>query len=217
LNDTMATVELAKKAASWGADGLMAVTPYYNKPTQEGIFRHFEAVSNATALPIMVYNNPMRTAQNISAQTIKRLAELPRVTSLKESPSNFSQINDLVQEGLTELPDFTLMSGDDLFALPMMALGAKGVVSVASNLIPSAVKELIDTIASGDFERARFLNGELVPLFSSLFVESNPAPLKYAMNQMGLEAGPCRLPLAPLEEKSKLIIDQALSTMAELV
>lgn len=195
---TARTIEETVLAEKLGADGVMIVTPYYNKPTQEGIFRHFEAISKETSLPICVYNNQPRTAQNIETATLKRIAALPNITSVKEASGNVNQMSDVIHYITKEYPHFRVLSGDDALTLPLMALGGHGILSVVSNLVPGAIKELVDACASNNFPQARSIHDKLIPLFKAAFIETNPIPIKAAMIECGMAAGPCRLPLCDL-------------------
>lgn len=192
---TLQTIEKTKKAKDLGADVALIVTPYYNKPTQEGIYRHFEAISQQTNIPIVVYNIAGRTCSNVETATLKRIAELPNVVGVKESSGSISQASDVVGQLSNKSKAFSVLSGDDEFTLPMMALGATGVVSVVSNLVPAKVVALIEAALKGDFQLARQLHYELLPLFKGAFLETNPVPIKTAMNMCSLPAGSCRLPL----------------------
>lgn len=195
---TTQTIENTKVAEKMGAQMAMVVTPYYNKPTQEGIYRHFIAVAEATTLPIVIYNIQGRTGQNIQTETLKRLAEHPRIVAVKEASGSMNQVSDVIEVVVSMRPDFRVLSGDDLNTLTLMALGGHGVISVASNMIPKQVKELVTALEEADFERGRQMHYLLMPLFRSLFIETNPMPLKAAMNYVGMPAGPCRLPLCDL-------------------
>lgn len=188
---THTTIEATQQAQALGADGVLVVTPYYNKPTQEGMYRHFEALHQATNLPIIIYNIQGRTGQNMSTDCLKRLAQLPRIVAVKEASGNINQI----MEVLEALPNFTVLSGDDALTLPVMALGGHGIISVVSNLVPTQMRDLVKACANEDYKAARALHFELLPLFRGAFLETNPSPIKALMNRAGMAAGPCRLPL----------------------
>jgi 4-hydroxy-tetrahydrodipicolinate synthase len=210
---TRQTIEKTKKAKDLGADTALVVTPYYIKPTQEGIFRHFEALTRAVDLPILIYNIPGRCGTNIETKTLLRIAELPNICGVKESSENVCQAGDVYQTILSKYPDFTLLSGDDNLTLPMMALGAQGVVSIMSNLIPKQMKQMVDAALANDFESARALHFALLPLFKAAFIETNPIPIKAAMNLCKRPAGPCRLPLYEMSPANLETLTQLLLTM----
>lgn len=195
---TATTIDNALWAEEQGADALLVVAPYYNKPTQEGIYCHFEKLSLHTKLPFFVYNIPSRTGVNIEVETMKKLAQLPRFVGLKESPAHFSQVLDITNTPLS----YSLLAGDDLLTLPMMALGAQGVISVVSNLYPKKMKQLVDAALKQDFLNARLHHLELYPVMKALICETNPIPIKAALTYCNLPAGPPRLPLTPLSLKN---------------
>jgi 4-hydroxy-tetrahydrodipicolinate synthase len=195
-NSTDRAKRLAAAAAAEGADGLLLVTPYYNKPSQEGMFRHYEEVAVAAGgLPVVLYNVPSRTGTNLRADTVLRLAELEPVIGVKEASGDLEQITTI----LRDRPEgFLVLAGDDAIALPMMALGAEGVVSVAANEVPARMKELVRSCLTGDFERARELHYQLLALMRVNFIESNPGPVKAALHMMGRMSPRVRGPLAPM-------------------
>ncbi len=205
-NCTATTIENAKMAEDAGADSLLVVTPYYNKPTQEGIFRHFEAVSKATNLPIIVYNIKGRSAVNIETATMQRLSNLPSIVAVKESSGDIQQISDVIEKIQSKNGNFAVLSGDDGLTLPAMALGARGVISVVSNLIPKEVVALVSAALAGDFELARKMHFQLSSIFKVLFIESNPAPVKCALNLCDVPVGGLRLPLCQLSRESEEIL-----------
>ena len=174
----------------------MQVAPYYNKPTQEGLYRHFATIAERTALPISLYNIPGRPAVTISAETIARLADLPNLVGVKESTRSMNLASDI--KGICG-EEFAILSGDDPMTLPMMALGGHGVISVASNVAPAAVSDMVRALLEGDWERGRELHYELLPLFRALFVETNPIPVKTASSILGLCSDEMRLPMIPLQ------------------
>jgi len=208
-NNTADTQRLAKEFADLGVDGLLLVAPYYNRPTQEGMFQHFKVVAQSVSLPVVLYNIPGRTASNLEVSTVQRLCEIMNIVGLKESSGNFSQIMRLIE---TVGRRISIVSGDDPLTLPIMALGGRGVISVASNLVPEEMSRLVDEALSGNFQEARELHYRLLPLFDALFVETNPAPLKMAMSMLRLPAGTVRLPLVPVSQenthKIKRVLDQ---------
>lgn len=197
-NATQVSIENTTRAKDLGADIALVVAPYYNKPTQEGIYRHFEALTHAVDLPVIVYNIPGRTGVNIETPTLLKMAQLPHIIGVKESSGNLDQAADILCNTLKNNPDFSVLSGDDAATLPMMALGADGVISVVSNLVPSSMVALVNAALCGDYGAARALHHELLPLCRAAFLETNPAPIKEAMNVCGLPAGTCRLPLCEM-------------------
>jgi 4-hydroxy-tetrahydrodipicolinate synthase len=206
---TKTTIQNAKLAKKIGADSLLIVTPYYNRPPQEGIFRHFEAVCNEVDLPICVYNIASRTGQNIEPATLARIAELPNICSVKESSGNLLQMSDIIQRICLNKPDFSIVSGDDSFTLPLMAIGGHGLISVIGNLTPSHMKQLIEA-AKDDIQKAQKINHQLKPLISASTLDTNPIAIKRMCALSNLPAGLCRLPLSPLssenEQKMKKIL-----------
>jgi len=214
-NSTAHTVANAKRARELGADGVLVVTPYYNKPTNEGIYRHFAAVADATDAPILIYNIASRSAKNIDVPTLDRLSLIPTVAGVKEASGDIGQIGDIIREvaapRAAEGRFFAVLSGDDSFTLPLCALGGDGVVSVVSNLVPERVAALAAACLAGDFKRARQLHYALLPLFKGAFVETNPIPIKAAMGWAGLPAGPTRLPLCEMEKANEAKLRAALA------
>lgn len=196
---TEQTIISTRTAQEMGADGALIVTPYYNRPTQEGLFRHFAAICDAVSFPFCVYNIQGRTGQNLQPETLGRLARaFPSIIGVKESSGNISQINEILQTIALSHPNFRVISGDDDITLPLMALGGHGLISVASNLVPGPVKKLVQAAQEGDFVKARDWHFQLLPLFKAAFIETNPIPIKAAMQLCGMAAGRCRLPLCDL-------------------
>lgn len=205
--NTRESVELTKRASSTGVDGVMAVVPYYNKPPQEGLYQHFRSIAEATRLPVMLYNVPSRTSRNLEPETVQRLAEISNVVAIKEAAGDMEQVSRLK----ALLPDaFAIYSGEDSLTLPMLSLGAVGVVSVASHVVGEAIKEMIQAFRSGDVEAARKLHDRLMPVFKAMFVTTNPIPVKWAMSLFGLDMGPLRLPLVPPTPKEQAAVKEAL-------
>lgn len=200
-NSTQATLEKTLLAQNLGADGAVVVTPYYNKPTQEGIWRHFEAIASRVELPIIVYNIPGRCSVNIEVATMKRLASLPNIIGVKECSGHLDQAMALVSMAKEHFPHFSLWAGDDALALPLLSIGACGLISVASNVVPRAVVSMVDAALNGDFALARKKHYELLPLFKALFLETNPIPIKAAMAYLGLCGDECRLPLCAMSDE----------------
>ncbi|MEO7135566.1 MAG: 4-hydroxy-tetrahydrodipicolinate synthase [Vicinamibacterales bacterium] len=190
--DTQEVAQLSKEMASIGVQGLLSVTPYYNKPTPEGLYQHFSRIAEATSLPIMLYNVPGRTGCNIDAATCARLASIPNVVGVKEASGNITQMVEICRA----VPrDFLVLSGDDSLTLPLMAIGGRGLISVASNAIPKEISQMVEAAERGDYVAARAMHHRLVPLMLGNFIESNPGPVKFAMAWMGLCEEVFRLPM----------------------
>ncbi|MGQ0649087.1 MAG: 4-hydroxy-tetrahydrodipicolinate synthase [Gemmatimonadaceae bacterium] len=207
-NDTSKAIALTRAVQELGATHALHVSPMYNKPPQRGIEAHFRAIADAVpSMPIVVYNVPGRTASNIDARTTLRLAEIPNVVAVKEASGNLAQIAEILRD---RRPDFTVLSGDDAFTLPVMALGGEGVISVTSNATPAAMARLVAACASGDFAAARVLHRMLMPWMSAAFVESNPIPVKAALAMLGKMQNIVRLPLVPLAEQHTPVVRGAL-------
>ena len=194
-NATREAIELTRFAAKAGADYILSVVPYYNKPPQEGLYRHFRAIAEASELPVLLYNVPSRTVADLANDTVLRLAELPRIVGIKESTSSIERVTDL----MARMPkDFMVFSGNDDAALAYAQLGANGVISVTANVAPRLMHEMIAAARAGDSARAIAINNKLLPLHRNLFVEANPIPVKWALNRMGRIGEGIRLPLTPL-------------------
>ena len=209
-NCTASTIELVNAVEACGVDGLLVVGPYYNKPTQEGYYQHFAAVAKSTTLPIIVYNVPGRTGSNIEPKTIARLAaEFPNIVAVKEAAGNVAQTAELFRV----LPEnVTIYSGDDGLVLPFMSVGARGVISVLGNIGGQMLQDVMQLYSEGKVAEAAELNKKLVPLANSLFIESNPIPVKYAVTKVtGINAGAPRLPLTPISEAGKEKLDAVLA------
>ncbi|BCV21153.1 4-hydroxy-tetrahydrodipicolinate synthase [Moorella sp. Hama-1] len=202
-NSTAASIELSREAAALGVDGLMLVVPYYNRPSQEGLYRHFEAIAAATSLPIILYNIPSRTGRNMEAATTLRLAAIKNIVAVKEASGDLDQATAIIRQAPA---DFLLYSGDDSLTLPLMAVGGYGIISVAAHVAGEKMQAMVSAFTAGDTRKAAALHRELFPLFKGLFITSNPVPVKEALNMLGLPAGPVRLPLvgASKEEKEKI-------------
>jgi 4-hydroxy-tetrahydrodipicolinate synthase len=201
-NVTASSVERARTLSAMGVDALLVVTPYYNKPTQEGLYRHFHAVAEAASVPVIPYNVPARTGADLLPETVIRLSALPRIVAIKEATGNLERARLILAEASA---GFEVYSGDDLTAIELMGLGAKGVISVTANVAPKLMHEVsVAAIAgqkTGDMSHARALDARLQELHRALFLESNPIPAKWALNQMGLIGPSLRLPLTPLAEQ----------------
>jgi 4-hydroxy-tetrahydrodipicolinate synthase len=198
---TRDAIEATKRAEQMGANGALVVSPYYNKPSQEGLFQHFKAIAEATSIPIVLYNIPGRCGVDINADTVVRLAGACRnIVAIKEASGSVDRVSQL----RSRLPEtFTILSGDDSLTLPFMAVGAAGVVSVASNLIPREICALVAAFASGDAAAAQKLHRRMFPLLKDLFIEPNPVPIKTALAWRGLISGACRLPLCEMTEANQ--------------
>jgi 4-hydroxy-tetrahydrodipicolinate synthase len=205
--DTHEVVEAAREMRAAGATALLSVTPYYNKPTPEGLFQHYAAIADATPLPIIVYNVPGRTGCNVDPATLARLATLPTVVAVKEASGNISQIAEVCHR---LPPEFVVLSGDDAITLPAMAVGARGVISVASNEVPGEMARMVDAAARNDFAAARAIHRRLLPLMTVNFAESNPGPVKAALVLMGLIEERYRLPMVPVRPDTRAKIQGVL-------
>jgi 4-hydroxy-tetrahydrodipicolinate synthase len=205
--NTAETLELSREAEELGADGLLLVTPYYNKPPQRGLLEHFTQVANAVSIPVVAYNIPGRTGTRIEHDTLLRIAEVPNIVGVKDSTGDFQWISKLISEAP---PDFEVYSGDDWATFGYMCLGAVGVVSVAGHLVGGRIRQMCDLIETGDIPAARKIHEELTPLFNALFITSNPIPVKTALEMVGLPVGPPRLPLVPATTEERERIRKAL-------
>ena len=203
-NSTEEAIALTKHAKAAGVDGALLITPYYNKPTQEGLFLHYKAVAEAVDLPLVVYNIPGRTGVNMMPATIARLTICPTVVAIKEGSGSVQQASEIIQLCGERL---TVLAGDDALTLPMMAVGGKGVITVTANLLPSKMAQLVNAFLEGRLEAARTLHYELYPLFTALFYETNPIPVKEALHMMGKIDCELRLPLCPMgsDNREKLL------------
>ena len=209
-NNTKEAVALTRYAKKAGVSGALVITPYYNKPTQDGLFRHFRTVAESADIPIVLYNVPGRTGVNMAAQTVARLAEIPNIVGVKEASGNLTQVCDIIRMTPKK---FCVLSGDDALFFPMMALGAKGVISVTSNVAPRLMAELYDTYVIGEISRARDIHYHLWPLFHALFLETNPIPAKTALAMMKKIREEFRLPLCPMADANRKVLARTLSDM----
>lgn len=212
-NSTKEAVALAKHAEKAGASAVLVVTPYYNKPTQEGLYRHFKAVNDAISIPILIYNIPSRSVIDMSVTTMARLWELPNIAGVKDATASPVRLS---QQRLVLGGDFNQLSGEDATALAFMAHGGHGCISVTSNVAPRLCAEFQNACLTGDFRRALELHDKLMPLHEALFVETNPGPVKYAAARLGLCKPDTRLPLAPISEQTKALVDAALEKVGLL-
>ena len=204
---TRESIELTREAERVGVDAILLVVPYYNKPTQDGLFQHFKSIAQSTSLPCIIYNVPSRTVTNISADTVIRLSQIDNIVGIKEASGNLEQIARIVQGAKK---DFLVYSGNDSDTLPILALGGYGVISVASHLIGNQIREMMDKFLGGKTEEAAQIHRNLLPLVNALFIVSNPIPVKYALNHIGFNVGKLRLPLTEADDKSKAAIESAL-------
>lgn len=200
-SSTQAASAQAKEAEDLGANGLLVLVPPYNRPTQEGLYQHFSKLLQASSLPVIIYNVPHRTGSHLELDTFKRLIDIPTCVALKECSGGLSYVASCIQYARKQRPDFSVMSGDDAYTLSLMALGAKGLISVASNLFPKTLKRLVTLCLKEDFSAARLLHDQLLPLFGALFLETNPIPIKEAAKLLKLPSGGCRLPLTAMQPK----------------
>jgi 4-hydroxy-tetrahydrodipicolinate synthase len=208
--NTHEVIELARECEGVGADGILSVTPYYNKPTQEGLYRHYKAIAEAVALPMIVYSVQGRTSVNVEASTLARLAEIDNIVGVKEASGNISQMADVVHL----VPErFNVLSGDDAITIPLIALGGRGIISVVSNQIPRVMTDIARFANQGDFAAARKLQRRYLPLMQVNFVESNPGPVKWAMYRMGLLEPVYRLPMVPPTAASQEKIERVLESV----
>ncbi len=199
-NCTDEAIALTRHASRVGADGALLITPYYNKPTQEGLFRHFKAVAEAADIPIVLYNIPGRTGVNMLPATVARLTSVQNIVAIKEGSGAVQQASEIIQMCGDRI---TVLSGDDPLTLPMMAVGAKGVITVTANIVPADMARLVDAFAEGRMEEARRLHFKLSPLFAALFLETNPIPVKAALSMMGKIEEELRLPLCPMGQENR--------------
>ncbi|MEK5324609.1 4-hydroxy-tetrahydrodipicolinate synthase [Aeribacillus sp. FSL M8-0254] len=202
-NNTRASIELTKKAEQTGVDAIMLVTPYYNKPNQEGIYQHFKEIAESTHLPVMLYNVPGRTSSSIAPETVIRLSEIDNIVAIKEASGDLDNMAKIIEK---TPDDFALYTGDDSLTLPTLSIGGDGVISVASHVVGDEMQEMIQAFLSGDVEKAGSLHRRLLPLMKELFKAPNPVPVKAALQIKGLDVGPVRLPLVPLttDERTSL-------------
>jgi 4-hydroxy-tetrahydrodipicolinate synthase len=206
-NATAEAIELSQHAEQAGADAVLIVTPYYNKPTQEGLYRHFKAVNDAIGIPIIIYNIPARSVIDMSVDTMKRLFDLKNIAGVKDATANVVRVS---QQRAAMGPDFNQLSGEDATALGFMAHGGHGCISVTSNVAPRLCAEFQDACLKGDYDSALKLHDKLMPLHTALFVETNPAPAKFALSVLGKCAEAVRLPLAPIADKTRTAVREAM-------
>ena len=206
-NSTAEAIRLTKHAWKAGADAALIVCPYYNRPTQEGLYLHYRAIAEEVPIPIIIYNIPGRTGTNMLTETLARLAEIPNIVGVKEASGSLKQMSDVIR---LCGPDFCVLSGDDIFTLGLLAIGGKGVISVISNVVPQDMAAMVDAFAAGDLSKARSLHHRISPLIDALFIETNPIPVKAALAMMGKIAYELRLPLCRLAEKNEAALKKVM-------
>ncbi|WP_148359670.1 4-hydroxy-tetrahydrodipicolinate synthase, partial [Peribacillus simplex] len=206
-NNTKASISLTRQAEAAGVDGIMLVTPYYNKPSQEGLFQHFNAIAQSTSLPVMLYNIPGRSVVNMSVETIVSLSKINNIVAVKEASGDLDAMAQIISKTTS---DFTLYSGDDGLTLPVLAIGGTGIVSVSSHIIGNEMQEMINSFKNGDVHGAATTHRNLLPIMKALFAAPSPAPVKSALNMRGLNVGGVRLPLVPLNYEEKRALQIAL-------
>lgn len=212
-NDTRASIKMTQEAEKIGVHGAMLVGPYYNKPPQEGFYQHFKAIADATELPLIVYNVPGRTASNILPGTIQRLAQIDNIVAVKEASGNLEQVSEIIRS----TPDnFTVYSGDDSLTLPILALGGAGIISVAAHIVGKRMQEMIASFEAGNLAEAQSIHQELLPFFKVMFITTNPIPVKTAVNLIGQNAGPLRLPLVAPSDSELLKIKQVMQELGAI-
>ncbi|RJS62336.1 4-hydroxy-tetrahydrodipicolinate synthase [Bacillus sp. PK3_68] len=210
-NNTRASIHLTKLAEEAGVDGIMLVVPYYNKPSQEGLYQHFKAIAESTSLPVMLYNIPGRSVVNMSVETVVRLAQIPNIVSIKDASGNL----DAMTEIISQTPDdFSLYSGDDGLTLPVLSIGGTGVISVASHVIGNEMQRMIENFRNGKLREAALAHRHLLPIVKALFAAPSPSPVKAALNLNGIPVGGVRLPMVPLNEEEKADLQQALQSLS---
>jgi 4-hydroxy-tetrahydrodipicolinate synthase len=210
-NDTRHSVHLSREAQRAGCDGLLLVNPYYNRPSQDGLYAHFRTIAESTDLPCMLYNIPGRTGVNCAPETIARLADVPNIVAVKEASGSLDQVSDIRRR---TKPDFLIYSGDDSLTLPILAVGGRGIVSVASHLVGREIQQMVRAYEQGEVATALRLHLRLLPLFKVLFITTNPVPLKAALNLSGVNVGRPRLPLVEATAKEKEQIQSVLNELA---
>ncbi|MFD1170246.1 4-hydroxy-tetrahydrodipicolinate synthase [Oceanobacillus caeni] len=211
-NNTNASIELTKEATELGVNGIMLVVPYYNKPSQEGMYQHFRAIAESTKLPIMLYNIPGRSVVNMEPSTVIRLAQIENIVSIKEASGDLDNVSKII----TDAPDnFSVYTGDDSMTLPTLSVGGAGVVSVASHVIGNEMQEMVTRFKDGDVAYAASLHRQLLPLMKALFTSPNPTPVKEALNHIGVQVGGVRLPLVPLNDTERAALYKVITSHEE--
>ncbi|WP_090083122.1 4-hydroxy-tetrahydrodipicolinate synthase [Lentibacillus persicus] len=206
-NNTRASIQLTQQAEQTGVDAIMLTTPYYNKPSQEGLYEHYKAIAHATSLPVMLYNIPGRSAVAIAPETIIRLSEINNIVSVKEASGDLDAMAEIIQK---TPEDFTLYSGDDSLALPVMAIGGNGVISVAAHVLGNEMQEMATQFKQGNVQEAAVIHQTILPVMKALFKQPSPSPVKAALNMMGIHVGDAQLPMLPLTDDEKQQLRQML-------
>ncbi|HLR67618.1 4-hydroxy-tetrahydrodipicolinate synthase [Virgibacillus alimentarius] len=209
-NNTRASISLTKKAEACEVDGIMLVTPYYNKPSQEGLYQHFSAIAASTSLPVMLYNIPGRSVVNMSVETIVRLSAIDNIVTVKEASGDLDQMAQIIEQTPS---DFSLYSGDDSLTLPVLSIGGHGVVSVASHVIGNEMKTMVNSYQNGDVQTAATMHRKLLPIMKAVFIAPNPTAVKAALHMLGVSVGGVRLPMIPLNEEENNIVKTALQPL----
>lgn len=214
-NSSKEALGLVKHAEDIGADGALVITPYYNKPQQNGLYEHYKLLAESTNIPIIVYNVPSRTGTDIDVETIGKVAELDNIAAIKEANPDLDKVSQIIKkiDEIGKTNEFAVLSGNDDLTLPMIALGAKGVISVVANVDPARMSQLVNYALEGDFEAASEAHYELYDLMKVLFIETNPVPAKTALNMMGRPSGDVRMPLAPLNDENKAKLKEVLENL----
>jgi len=211
--NTAETIELTKKAEEIGVDGALVITPYYNKPTQKGLYAHFKTVAESVKIPIIIYNVPGRTGVSISFETVAELSGIPNIVGIKEASGSLKQCFAIKRKASR---DFIILSGDDALTIPIMSCGGRGVISVTANIVPGLVKQMVDAYKNGESDKAMGLHYKLLPLTETMFIETNPIPVKTGLKLMGYDVGPFRLPLIEPSENSLKKIESELKEIGVL-
>jgi len=212
-NNTRKVIELAQEVEKLGVEGMLSVAPYYNKPTQEGLFQHFKAIAESTDLPVILYNVPSRTSSNLEPATVARLAKVPNIVGIKEASGSITQQMEVLS---AVEPGFRVLSGDDTFTFPLMALGGVGVISVVSNEIPGQMTRLAHLMLEGKYDEARKLHFQLLPLMQANFIETNPIPVKAGLAMMGMIEEVYRLPLVPMKPENRAKLEKVMAALGLL-
>ncbi len=207
-NNTTEAVELTRHAYDSGADAVLIISPYYNKPNDAGLIAHFSSIARSADIPVILYNVPSRTGQDMSLEVITELAKIENIVGIKEASGNPVKVSRIIENTMDE--DFVVLSGEDGLTLPFMSMGAVGVISVVANVVPEKMVDLVNAVQNNDLKTARALHYELAPLARVLFSETNPIPVKRAMNMLGLVNGRLRLPLAPLSREHEMVLEEVL-------
>ncbi|WP_094227229.1 4-hydroxy-tetrahydrodipicolinate synthase [Methanolobus psychrotolerans] len=210
-NNTVEAVELTKHAADAGADGALIISPYYIKPNNAGLIAHFKKIAEAADIPIVLYNVPSRTGQDMPLEVIVELSKVDNIVAVKDASGNLGKVSQILE--LTMDEDFVVISGEDGLTFPILAMGGAGVISVVANIVPEMMVKLADAVNAGDLATARKLHFEMAPLIRALFTETNPIPVKRAVELIGLSSGTMRLPLAPLSEENSVLLENVLRSM----